>query len=611
LSAGNLNAANRAERQRASADLVSSALASELAGENDRRMTKLGEALENTPDYAPALWHAGYVHSGKKWLKIDELARQQADDQRLAHYRLARDRQPDTVDGNLEMARWCAAKKMPDQRRAHLTRVVALAPNHAEARRALGHQLVDGQWRSQAELELTRERVTREAANLERWRSKMETLRDRLTHDNRRLREAAQAELKAIKDPTAAPAMEVVLAGHSEELAKLALDVLNAMPAAEASLSIMRIALTSPWQATRDLAATKLAGRDKHHYVPYLLAGLEAPVRSQAALFASPNGQVFYRHIFYREGQEQTELGMVDTGYPLTAISEGTPREQQAARQQLFASRVNDAIGRARTRELQVAQQNAVIGASNERLNDLLKKVSGQTERTSIDDWSSWWDEHNEVVRSKEKPVYVAYGYSQRRFEDPLKFVPRFRRRNEPTANNQPQGEESGVRSVPPGATTPGPVPRGIDCFVAGTPVWTETGLKPIEEVRVGDRVLAQDIATGELTLKPVVATTERPPEKTVEVQIGGQTLRCTGGHPFWVAGRGWQKARLLEAGQGIHGVEGATNVGKVTEAPPAATYNFEVADFNNYFVGPDKLLTHDVTSRQPTAAALPGLLQQ
>jgi len=594
LLAGNLLAANRAERQRASADLVSSALASELAGENDRRMTKLGEALENTPDYAPALWHAGYVRSGKKWLKIDELARQQADDQRLAHYQLARDRQPDTVDGHLEMARWCAAKKMPDQQRAHLTRVVALVPNHAEARRALGHQLVDGQWRSQAELALTRERVTREAANLERWRVKMETLRDRLTHDNRRLREAAQAELSAIKDPTAAPAIEVVLAGHSEELAKRALDVLNAMPAAEASLSIMRIALGSPWQATRDLAATKLAGRDKHHYVPYLLAGLEAPVRSQAALFASPNGQVFYRHVFYREGQEQNQLGMMDTGYPLTAISEGTAREQQAARQQLLASRINDALSKARTREMAVARQNAVIGTSNERLNDLLKKVSGQTERSSIEAWLTWWDEYNEVERSKEKPTYVAYGYGQERFDDPLKYS------QDPRRQRQQRAERN-----------PDPLPPGHECLVAGTPVWTETGLKAIEQIRVGDRVLAQDVSTGELALKPVVTTTERPPEKTVELQIGGQTLRCTGGHPFWVAGRGWLKARSLEAGQGIHGVEGATNVDKVTEAPPAVTYNLEVADFNNYFVGPDKLLTHDVTSRRPTAAALPGLMQQ
>jgi len=94
-------------------------------------------------------------------------------------------------------------------------------------------------------------------------------------------------------------------------------------------------------------------------------------------------------------------------------------------------------------------------------------------------------------------------------------------------------------------------------------------------------------------------------------VQIGSQTLRCTGGHPFWVAGRGWLKARALEPGQPVHGVEGVATVGKVAEGEAAITYNLEVADFNNYFVGPDKLLTHDVTSRRPTSAALPGLLRE
>ncbi len=582
-------AATKAERQRASAALVSKALESELAGANDQRMTQLGEALESTPDYAPALWHAGYVRSGKKWLKVDELARQQTQDSRLAAYRLARERQPDTVEGNLELARWCAGKKMREQQRAHLLRVVELAPNHAEARRALGHRLIDGRWRSEAELAQTRERLIREQADLANWRPRIEALRDKLTHDNRRLRDAAREDLGAISDPAAATAIEVVLAPYSEELAKLALAALHGMKSPAASVSIMRIALNSPWQSVRDDAAEKLSVRDKHHYVPYLLAGLAAPVRSQAALFATPTGQVFYRHVFFREGHEQNALGTVDTDYPLTPLHVGTRQEQEAARQVMFAARLDDAASKARAREIAVARQNAVIGASNERLIALLKKVSGEKERNSADSWWAWWDSYNEVSRPTEKPVYTAYGHWSIRAEDPLRYV------NAPLPTR---------RAEPPRQ-------RPHECLVAGTPVWTETGLKPIEQIRIGDRVLAQDVQTGELALKPVIATTERPPEKVLTVQIGSQTLRCTGGHPFWVAGRGWLKARSLEPGQAVHGVEGAATVGKVAEAEDAVTYNLEVADFNNYFVGPDKLLTHDVTSRRPNSAALPGLLRE
>jgi hypothetical protein len=275
---------------------------------------------------------------------------------------------------------------------------------------------------------------------------------------------------------------------------------------------------------------------------------------------------------------------------------------------------VSDALNKARARETAVARQNAAIGASNERLEDLLKKVSGERDRTTAESWWTWWDEYNEVSRPTEKPVYTAYGYGSMRFDDPLRYVP-YRRPRYPSsseATSPPTDAPSPTQQWTRGTTTPGrAAPGAYECLVAGTPVWTETGLTPIEQIRVGDRVLAQDVQTGELTFKPVVRTTERPPEKVVAVSIGGQTLRCTGGHPFWVAGRGWLKARWLESGHAVHGVEGAMAVEKVSESGVEATYNLEVADFNNYFVGPDKLLTHDVTSRRPTSAVLPGLMRQ
>ena len=42
-------------------------------------------------------------------------------------------------------------------------------------------------------------------------------------------------------------------------------------------------------------------------------------------------------------------------------------------------------------------------------------------------------------------------------------------------------------------------------CFQEGTLVETEAGLKPIEEIEVGNRVLAYDEVTGEQAYKPVV----------------------------------------------------------------------------------------------------------
>ena len=70
---------------------------------------------------------------------------------------------------------------------------------------------------------------------------------------------------------------------------------------------------------------------------------------------------------------------------------------------------------------------------------------------------------------------------------------------------------------------------RTVDCLAAGTPVRTDRGLTAIEEVRVGDRVLSQDVETGELAYKPVLQTTVRPPKELWTVRFNDETIVTTG----------------------------------------------------------------------------------
>jgi hypothetical protein len=77
----------------------------------------------------------------------------------------------------------------------------------------------------------------------------------------------------------------------------------------------------------------------------------------------------------------------------------------------------------------------------------------------------------------------------------------------------------------------------------------------------------------------------------------------------FWVAGEGWTKTRDLKSGQILHCATGTLQVSDTQEeAAPAQTFNLVVADFNTYFVGPEKILVHDVTERKPTRSIVPGL---
>lgn len=72
-------------------------------------------------------------------------------------------------------------------------------------------------------------------------------------------------------------------------------------------------------------------------------------------------------------------------------------------------------------------------------------------------------------------------------------------------------------------------------CFIAGTLVLTATGLKKIEEIEVGDEVLAYDEETGEQAYKPVTRLFRNTTEEWYHVKINGEEIVCTGGHPFYV----------------------------------------------------------------------------
>ena len=56
-----------------------------------------------------------------------------------------------------------------------------------------------------------------------------------------------------------------------------------------------------------------------------------------------------------------------------------------------------------------------------------------------------------------------------------------------------------------------------------GDLVDTEDGLRPIEQIAVGDKVWSQNVATGELSLKPVTHTIRRHDRVIWNVQIVGE----------------------------------------------------------------------------------------
>ena len=88
-------------------------------------------------------------------------------------------------------------------------------------------------------------------------------------------------------------------------------------------------------------------------------------------------------------------------------------------------------------------------------------------------------------------------------------------------------------------------------------------------------------------------------------------TITCSVGHGFWIAGKGWLKARDIEPQMNFHGAAGTTPLRQSQPAGVGAVYNLIVADFHSYFVGNALIYSHDITARKPSDLLVPGLARR
>ena len=194
---------NKVERTEAAAQLIADALRQEMQGTDEQRNAMLESALEQMPDYPPALWQNGYVLDRKKWKRFDDLAELLTDDVRLAAYRRKREETPDTIEGHMALASLCTKRRLTDQRRAHLTRVLQFDPDHVEARRQLGYQLVDGNWMTRQGIADALQCAREITVAMRRWRPELLDIREAVDHRSLHRRQAAVERLMAVDDASA------------------------------------------------------------------------------------------------------------------------------------------------------------------------------------------------------------------------------------------------------------------------------------------------------------------------------------------------------------------------------------------------------------------------
>ncbi|WP_158306261.1 polymorphic toxin-type HINT domain-containing protein [Paenibacillus curdlanolyticus] len=143
---------------------------------------------------------------------------------------------------------------------------------------------------------------------------------------------------------------------------------------------------------------------------------------------------------------------------------------------------------------------------------------------------------------------------------------------------------------------------KGCNCFTAGTLILTDNGDKPIEEIKIGDKVLSRNENTGEEAYKPVIRLFEREAYEIYNIHVGDQVIEATGNHPFWVQGEKWVLAAELEVGDSLLQTGGRTlKIDSITiEKRQETVYNFEVAEFHTYFVSGLGVWVHNETCPRP-----------
>jgi hypothetical protein len=329
----------------------------------------------------------------------------------------------------------------------------------------------------------------------------------------------------------------------------------------------------------RRQATSHLKQRRQDEYLPALLSELSTPLQAKVDVLVSPHGRLTFRHQYYVESMKSRELAVVEQAFvgPIGGRPVINPDRITAFQEQISTASTIQSIA---------------IEEKVERICELLAKVTGVSIPADAEAWWSWWNETVDVVPG-EKPLYRKYSYDEKYVDDTL-F----------TSYDPPSGYT--LPAPPPPPPTPPGIP-GVSCLVAGTPVWTMTGLKPIQTIQVGDRVLSQDIESGELCYKPVLQTTVRKPAPVLTLKLPREAITCTKGHVFWAEGKGWLRANELKAGTRLHLADDVVELVAIEPARTAAVYNLVVADNHTYFVGESKWLSHDVTPHRPTAATKPG----
>jgi hypothetical protein len=200
-----------------------------------------------------------------------------------------------TVESQWAMAQWCQEAGLTEQRKKHLQAVIALDPDHAEARKALGYQRYGkswltpeehmqsigyirykGAWRLRQEIEIDSRETQYELA-VKKLRKDIRLWLDQVANGGR-MADAAEQNLNAIHEPAAAPALAEILGDpqRPKAIRHRCLAILSKLPPGLATRTLFRIAMADPDPSLQDACLEELKRQGAHSVLPLFLAELKS-----------------------------------------------------------------------------------------------------------------------------------------------------------------------------------------------------------------------------------------------------------------------------------------------------------------------------------------------
>ncbi|WP_062060390.1 polymorphic toxin-type HINT domain-containing protein [Aquimarina longa] len=133
-------------------------------------------------------------------------------------------------------------------------------------------------------------------------------------------------------------------------------------------------------------------------------------------------------------------------------------------------------------------------------------------------------------------------------------------------------------------------------CFIEGTYVTTKTGKVKIEQIAVGDEVLAFNSEKGKNEYQKVTNTVVNKVDYILKLKFHNEEITTTDIHPFYVDGN-WILAEKLQIGTMVTTAKGRLkkilSIERI-EQINTIVYNLEVNDLHNFYVGEDGVLVHN-----------------